>query len=94
MPLNPIEVNLPVHFLRTLTRPLPFTMMIVMDVLETLRILKEHSAMVQALGERPARCLPQLPQSSLQFALQANRSERHSRFRLAPAEGLHDRVDS
>ena len=94
MPLNPIEVNLIVHLLRTLTQSLPFTTMSVMDVLKTLLILQEYSAMVQALGERPARCLPQLPQSSLQFALQATRSERHSRVRLAPSEGLHDRVDS
>jgi len=50
--------------------------------------------MVQALGEQPTRCLSQLPQFSLQFALQATRSERHSRARLASTEGLHDRVSS
>lgn len=36
-------------------------------------ILSRRNAMVQALGEQPTRCLSQLPQFSLQFALQATR---------------------
>jgi len=56
-------------------------------------MLSQRSAMVQALGESPTQCLPFLPLFSLQFSLQATRLERHSRTRLASAEGLHDRVD-
>ncbi len=57
-------------------------------------ILSRRYAMVQALGEQPTRCLSQLPQFSLHFALQATRSERHSRASLASTEGLHERVSS
>ena len=66
----------------------------VMNVSKGSETLSGRYAMVQALGEQPTRCLSQLPQFSLQFALQATRSERHSRARLASAEGLHDRVSS
>lgn len=67
--------------------------MTVMNVFSALLMLSKRSAMVQALGASPTQCLPLLLLFLLQPSLQATRQERHSRTRLASAEGLHDRVD-
>ena len=64
----------------------------VMNVFSALLMLSKRSAMVQALGASPTQCLPLLLLFLLQPSLQATRQERHSRTRLASAEGLHDRV--
>ena len=65
----------------------------VMNGFKASLMLSKRCAMVQALGESPTRCLPLLLLFLLQPSLQATRQERHSRPRLASAEGLHDRVD-